>query len=116
MFKDVTMIHEVALAGCWLIEGYEKLGFVLDENGVLPIGEMSRRRRPLRHRDCKPYLDGHRGCAFDLPQVRPLKLKLHHQCGASPLAGRMMSSHVRLDLTTIDKAIIALAGTLEFIT
>ena len=47
------MIHEGVLAGCWLIEGYEKLGFVLDENGVLPTGEMSWRRRSLDRQDAK---------------------------------------------------------------
>jgi hypothetical protein len=44
MLKDVAMIHEGVLARCWLIEGYEQLGFVFNENGILPAGKMSRRR------------------------------------------------------------------------
>jgi hypothetical protein len=47
MLKDVAMIHKGVLAGCWLIEDYEKLSFVLDEDGILPTGQMSWRRRSL---------------------------------------------------------------------
>jgi hypothetical protein len=53
MLEDVAVIHEGMLAGCRLIEGYEKLGFVLDEHGILPTGEMSRRRRSLDRQDAK---------------------------------------------------------------
>lgn len=38
------MIHEGVLAGCWLIEVYEKHRFVFNENGILPADKMSRRR------------------------------------------------------------------------
>jgi hypothetical protein len=36
MFEDVTVVHERMLPLCRMVKGDQKLGFVLDEEHVLP--------------------------------------------------------------------------------
>src|ERR1700748_3818267 len=44
VLKNVAMIHERVVARCRLIEGDEKLYFILNKHHVLPAHEMRRRR------------------------------------------------------------------------
>ena len=62
VLQDVAVIHERVLARCGLIESDEKLRFIFDEHGVLPPGEMSRRRRILDRQDAKQ-------CAVDMKRM-----------------------------------------------
>ena len=68
MLKDVAVIHEGVLARCGLSEVDKNLGFVLDENGVLPTGEMSRRRHSLDRQNSKQ-------CTVDMKRMRPFRLR-----------------------------------------